>query len=101
MALSGEDRMTDRVDAAVDAMEPASGHPPSGRAGGEPQRAKLRERHDAVLLRGERGEPAVGPRGCGRLRYVVCRLGPDVRDPERIAGRVSPMAPEESRFCGG
>ena len=53
----GQDRMADGVDAAVDAVQPPALHPPRDPAATEPERAQLRDRHDAVLVDGERGQP--------------------------------------------
>lgn len=60
-------RVSDRVDATMQAMESARGNPHSHRARRQAERAQLDERYDAVLSSGEPGYAPIR-RGLGALR---------------------------------
>ena len=89
-ALPDENRVSDGVDAVVDAVQlPARG------AGADPRRrhpegGHLPEGHDAVLTRGELGEPPV--EGFARFRNSRCRFR---AHPRRMRAGTSPRG----AFC--
>jgi hypothetical protein len=58
-AVEVHDRVTDRVDAAVEPMQPPCGQPSLDPTAIEPELDQLPPAHDAVLSPGERGKPDV------------------------------------------
>ena len=60
--LAPEPPMPQRVDAAVERAQPRGGDAPVDRAGGEPERAQLRARHDSPLTVGQVRDPDVDAR---------------------------------------
>ena len=54
--------MPQRVDAAVERAQPRGGDAPVDRAGGEPERAQLRARHESPLTVGQVRDPDVDAR---------------------------------------
>ena len=62
--------MADRVDAAVNAMQPAAPDPPVDRTAFETEGAQLQHRDNAMLSSGERRHPRI-PRSAKKYMTVV------------------------------
>jgi hypothetical protein len=87
--------MSNRIDAAVYAVELAARSAPSGRALGKAERTKLGEGDDTVLPRCEVRQPAISSTGFGRFRYVGCRFRPTPRHDRDRGGRDVPYGAAE------
>jgi hypothetical protein len=94
--------MTDRVDAAVEGVEPAGFEATGDRAAADAQFGELRARYDAVLAPGQRGEGCVDPTRptfCISVMSNVGRIGHGPDPDGEIAAPDPGIATELRRFC--
>ena len=81
--------MTDRVDPAVQRLQPTGPDPVLDRGGPKPERAELRGGHDTVLPRGERRDRALHAARRTFGRYFSPNVRLDPHEPHRADPHVT------------